>query len=114
MKVDVQMMWNIALFTFFFLTNRAQMKPAEVSVPNNNSPPAGRSPEIPSVSSDQVQRWRAEAKQMFYHGYDNYMQHAFPMDELDPIHCTGRGPDYAHPENINVRCHHLIVLQCKP
>lgn len=28
---------------------------------------------------------------MFYFGYDNYMEHAFPEDELDPIHCTGRG-----------------------
>lgn len=36
-------------------------------------------------------------RQMFYFGYDSYMTHAFPMDELDPIHCTGRGPDYDDP-----------------
>ncbi|KAH3782329.1 hypothetical protein DPMN_160244 [Dreissena polymorpha] len=24
------------------------------------------------------------------------------MDELDPIHCTGRGPDYDNPSNINI------------
>jgi hypothetical protein len=42
------------------------------------------------------------AKEMFEFGYDNYMKHAYPLDELDPIHCTGRGPDYAHPENINI------------
>jgi len=34
---------------------------------------------------------------MFYFGYDNYMNFAFPKDELDPIHCTGRGPDYDNP-----------------
>ena len=29
------------------------------------------------------------ALDMFYHGYDNYMQHAFPDDELRPISCQG-------------------------
>lgn len=24
------------------------------------------------------------------------------MDELDPIHCTGRGHDYEKPDNINI------------
>lgn len=38
-----------------------------------------------------------EARQMFHFGYDNYMRYAFPDDELDPIHCTGRGPDYDNP-----------------
>lgn len=40
---------------------------------------------------------REEAKEMFYFGYDNYIKYAYPMDELDPIHCTGRGPDYENP-----------------
>jgi mannosidase alpha-like ER degradation enhancer 1 len=39
----------------------------------------------------------AEAKKMFYFGYDNYMAHAFPMDELNPLLCCGRGPDYENP-----------------
>ncbi|XP_072050977.1 ER degradation-enhancing alpha-mannosidase-like protein 1 [Amphiura filiformis] len=43
-----------------------------------------------------------EVKQMFYFGYDGYMEHAFPHDELDPIHCVGRGPDKANPSNINI------------
>ena len=38
-----------------------------------------------------------EAKEMFHFGYDNYMKYAFPRDELDPIHCTGRGPDKENP-----------------
>ena len=29
------------------------------------------------------------ALDMFYHGYDNYMQNAFPDDELRPISCQG-------------------------
>ncbi len=43
-----------------------------------------------------------ETRNMFTFGYDSYIKHAFPLDELDPIHCTGRGPDYDHPENINI------------
>ena len=39
---------------------------------------------------------------MFYHGFDSYMNYAYPLDELDPIGCKGRGPDLARPENINI------------
>lgn len=38
-----------------------------------------------------------EVRQMFYFGYDSYMRYAFPLDELDPIHCIGRGPDRDNP-----------------
>ncbi len=43
-----------------------------------------------------------ETRKMFYHGYDNYMNHAFPLDELNPLECNGRGPDREHPDNINI------------
>ena len=45
---------------------------------------------------DRLQSLR-EARDMFHFGYDNYMKYAYPLDELDPIHCEGRGPDYEHP-----------------
>ena len=38
---------------------------------------------------------------MFTFSYSNYMLHAFPLDELDPIHCTGRGPD-PNIRNLNI------------
>ena len=52
----------------------------------------------------------------FQHGYDNYMQHAWPLDELNPLACCGRGehlppdcyhqifpgPDIENPDNINI------------
>ncbi|RLN98031.1 hypothetical protein BBJ28_00011249 [Nothophytophthora sp. Chile5] len=31
-----------------------------------------------------------QAREMFYHGYRNYMEHAFPWDELKPLSCAGR------------------------
>lgn len=37
------------------------------------------------------------ARGMFVFGYDNYMAHAFPQDELNPIYCRGRGPDRGDP-----------------
>ncbi|XP_054280112.1 ER degradation-enhancing alpha-mannosidase-like protein 1 isoform X2 [Macrosteles quadrilineatus] len=43
-----------------------------------------------------------KAREMFYFGYNNYIEHAFPKDELNPILCTGRGPDYDNPSNINI------------
>lgn len=33
---------------------------------------------------------REQARGMFYHGYRNYMEHAFPWDELKPLSCEGR------------------------
>ncbi|XP_074646983.1 ER degradation-enhancing alpha-mannosidase-like protein 1 [Tubulanus polymorphus] len=45
---------------------------------------------------------KEEARKMFYFGYDNYMKYAFPKDELNPIYCRGRGPDYNNPNNINI------------
>ena len=44
----------------------------------------------------------SEARKMFDFGYNCYMDCAFPQDELDPIHCRGRGPDVANPDNINI------------
>jgi hypothetical protein len=42
-------------------------------------------------------QYREKAREMFQFGYDNYMKYAFPQDELDPIHCRGRGPDIERP-----------------
>ncbi|CAG5117011.1 unnamed protein product, partial [Candidula unifasciata] len=47
-------------------------------------------------------RMKEASRDMFQFGYDGYMRNAFPEDELDPIHCRGRGPDYDNPDNINI------------
>jgi mannosidase alpha-like ER degradation enhancer 1 len=39
---------------------------------------------------------------MFYHGWDSYMEYAFPEDELRPLSCSGRGPDRGDPLNIGL------------
>ena len=48
-------------------------------------------------SEDRRIEMREHARRMFYFGYDNYLQYAFPKDELNPIYCTGRGHDWDNP-----------------
>ena len=38
---------------------------------------------------------REIVREMFYHGYNNYMENAYPDDELKPLSCTGRRRDKA-------------------
>ena len=47
--------------------------------------------------NSEVEKYKLLSKEMFYHGYDNYMRYAFPLDELNPVECTGRGPDTNNP-----------------
>ncbi|KAF0919130.1 hypothetical protein E2562_028436, partial [Oryza meyeriana var. granulata] len=41
------------------------------------------------VTPAEARRLRDEVKDMFYHAFDGYMQHAFPLDELRPLSCQG-------------------------
>uniref|UniRef100_A0A914Z5R2 alpha-1,2-Mannosidase n=1 Tax=Panagrolaimus superbus TaxID=310955 RepID=A0A914Z5R2_9BILA len=54
------------------------------------------------ITKEELKIAQEQVENMFWFGYGNYMKHAYPLDELDPIHCKGRGPDYENPENINI------------
>lgn len=41
------------------------------------------------VTGEEALRLRDEVRDMFYHAFEGYMSHAFPMDELRPLSCTG-------------------------
>ncbi|KAF8812365.1 glycoside hydrolase family 47 protein [Phlegmacium glaucopus] len=43
---------------------------------------------------------REKTRELWYHGFDSYMTYAFPLDELTPLSCSGRGPDWANPANV--------------
>lgn len=45
---------------------------------------------------------REETEDLFYHGFDNYMKHAFPEDELRPISCRPLTRDRENPAHIEV------------
>ena len=34
--------------------------------------------------------FRLKTKAMFYHGYDSYLNYAYPYDELKPLSCSGQ------------------------
>lgn len=63
-----------------------------------SSPASGLWYDLPgnnvAIDEKEIVEMRNRAKKMFQFGYDNYMKHAYPEDELDPIHCTGRGHDF--------------------
>jgi len=42
------------------------------------------------VSRDRLESLRKRVKDVFYHAYDGYIEHAFPKDELQPLTCKGR------------------------
>ncbi|RDL42453.1 Glycosyl hydrolase family 47 [Venustampulla echinocandica] len=45
---------------------------------------------------------RQETVSMFYHGFDNYMNVAFPEDELRPVSCVPLTRDQQNPRNVEL------------
>lgn len=47
---------------------------------------------VPTIRTDEldVKELRERAHSLFMHGYKNYMDHAYPADELMPLSCKGR------------------------
>lgn len=37
-----------------------------------------------------IDSYREKVQKMFYHAYNGYLDHAFPLDELKPITCVGQ------------------------
>jgi hypothetical protein len=46
--------------------------------------------------------FRQETERLFYHGFDNYIDYAFPEDELRPLTCGPLTRDRDHPEKIEL------------
>ncbi|KAF7806987.1 alpha-mannosidase I MNS4 [Senna tora] len=41
------------------------------------------------VTPEEAKELRDEVREMFYHAFNGYMEHAFPLDELRPLSCGG-------------------------
>ncbi|XP_038877093.1 alpha-mannosidase I MNS4 [Benincasa hispida] len=41
------------------------------------------------VTPDEAKQLKDEVREMFYHAFNGYMKHAFPLDELRPLSCEG-------------------------
>ncbi|XP_055925228.1 ER degradation-enhancing alpha-mannosidase-like protein 3 isoform X2 [Argiope bruennichi] len=48
---------------------------------------------ISCMSAEEKDQFKEQAKEMFYHAYQAYMDHAYPADELMPLSCKGRYRD---------------------
>jgi len=57
---------------------------------------------VQAQSATQIKALRKETEDLFYHGYENYMNHAFPEDELRPISCKPLTRDRDNPAHIEV------------
>ncbi|KAF1364244.1 hypothetical protein EJ07DRAFT_100179 [Lizonia empirigonia] len=56
----------------------------------------------PSLVARLTNNHRQETRDIFYHGFDNYMAHAFPEDELRPLTCAPLTRDRQNPAHIEV------------
>lgn len=54
------------------------------------------------MADETISYLRQETRDIFYHGFDNYMKHAFPEDELRPLTCGPLTRDRANPAHIEV------------
>ncbi|RMZ68549.1 mannosyl-oligosaccharide alpha-12-mannosidase [Pyrenophora seminiperda CCB06] len=54
------------------------------------------------MTDEAISALRQETREIFYHGYDNYMLHAFPEDELRPLTCGPLTRDRQNPAHIEV------------
>ncbi|KAL2864890.1 glycoside hydrolase family 47 protein [Aspergillus lucknowensis] len=50
-----------------------------------------------AMRQDQIRDLRTETEHMFYHGFENYLEHAFPEDELRPLSCRPLHRDRNNP-----------------
>jgi hypothetical protein len=58
--------------------------------------------QMKSLSTSELEGFRTGVRDMFYRGYDAYMKHAFPLDELQPLSCAG--------ENFKLTAGKLLTL----
>ncbi|KAJ5108713.1 hypothetical protein N7456_005388 [Penicillium angulare] len=58
----------------------------------------------------QIKELRQETERMFYHGFENYLEHAFPEDELRPLTCGPLTRDEKRDEHNDVLGNYSLTL----
>ncbi|KAI9735745.1 MAG: alpha mannosidase-like protein [Claussenomyces sp. TS43310] len=54
------------------------------------------------MSPGRIAELRVETQKMFYHGFSNYMNVAFPEDELRPVSCVPLTRDQNNPKHVEI------------
>ncbi|KAM0329360.1 hypothetical protein ACHAQA_004666 [Verticillium albo-atrum] len=57
---------------------------------------------VASMGTARLAELRKSTVEVFQHGFNNYMQHAFPEDELRPVSCTPLSRDPSNPGNYDL------------
>ncbi|KAI0596582.1 glycosyl hydrolase family 47-domain-containing protein [Biscogniauxia sp. FL1348] len=57
---------------------------------------------VEAMRPSRMAELRHQTVDMFYHGFNNYMDIAFPEDELRPVSCTPLTRDPANPRNVEL------------
>ncbi|KAH6692629.1 endoplasmic reticulum mannosyl-oligosaccharide 1,2-alpha-mannosidase [Plectosphaerella plurivora] len=57
---------------------------------------------VAAMSAARLAELRKSTVEVFKHGYENYMDHAFPEDELRPVSCTPLTRDPLNPSNYDL------------
>ncbi|KAJ4982495.1 ER glycosyl hydrolase, partial [Stagonosporopsis vannaccii] len=57
---------------------------------------------VQGMPHETIAHLRQETRDLFYHGFDGYMQHAFPEDELRPLSCAPLTRDRLNPAHVEV------------
>lgn len=52
-----------------------------------------------SFNRFELEHYKNQTKQLFYFAFDNYLDHAFPFDELKPISCTPKTRNFTHADD---------------
>ncbi|KXT08953.1 hypothetical protein AC579_10313 [Pseudocercospora musae] len=62
----------------------------------------GATTALSATDNTLISQLRQDTRDLFYHGFDNYMSHAFPDDELKPISCGPQTRNRENPADIGV------------
>lgn len=57
---------------------------------------------VSCMTDDQISTLRKDTRDLFFHGYSNYLEHAFPEDELKPISCAPQTRNRENPADIGL------------
>ena len=84
---------KIVLFPFFIFLDATLMKPPRHAITPISTLTLTLLLTLPtchSIEPSRFERLQNQVKAAFYHAYDNYLNNAFPADELQPLTCQGR------------------------
>ncbi|EJS43372.1 mnl1p [Saccharomyces arboricola H-6] len=52
-----------------------------------------------SFTSKELKAYKQEVKELFYFGFDNYLEHGYPFDEVRPISCVPKKRNFEDPND---------------